>query len=231
MEILHLDPERRKTPQGFQRMIFGIPKREPLQIRWRTMNKKKKPKPPVKKRRPLLIWCLLLAAIGLTVAFYMFADNTRERPSGRTSVPASSIPQKQQEKSPVQWSDAERRDMNNILLSYAEVDKADAVLATKTPQTLTAEDLRYIVQAFEKALSFAELVSDGILEKVHPEMKTQFRQNYQPGIRRMLHGFKHGDQSIAREGASLYQAYGAWVFSHAHELSFPDQTTGESLVR
>jgi hypothetical protein len=51
-------------------------------------------------------------------------------------------------------------DVNTLILSYAEFDKADAVLAAKTPQTITSEDLRYIVQSFEKALSLAELVPD-----------------------------------------------------------------------
>jgi len=195
------------------------------------MNKKRKLKPPVKKYRPLVIGCILLGAIGLLVALYWFAGNRGMSPSGGASVPASSIPEKPQEKIPVQWSDAERRDVNTLILSYAEFDKADAVLAAKTPQTITSEDLRYIVQSFEKAQSLAELVPDRTLEKVHPEMKMQFRQNYQPAIRRMLHGFKNGDQNIAREGVALYQAYGAWVFSHAQELSFPDQTTEETSVR
>jgi len=190
------------------------------------MKKKKKLKPPAKRRRPLVIWCILLGVIGLLVALYRFTgntENTEKSPSESAAVPASSIPEKPQEKNSVQWSDAERRDVNRIFLSYEEVQKADELLAVKTPETLTTEDLRYIVQAFEKALSHAQTVPDGILEKVHPEMKAQFRKIYQPGLRGMLNGFKNGDQNTAREGAELYQTYGAWVLSHAQELSFPDK--------
>lgn len=187
------------------------------------MKKKKKLRAPAKKRLAFVSGCLLFGVVGLLAALYWHAGITGKSRNESETVPDSPILGKRQDKSAVEWSDAERKDVNSILLSYEEVQKTDELLAVKTPETLTTEDLRYIVRAFEKALSLAETVPDGILEKMHPEMKTQFRKVYQPGLRGMLTGFKNGDHNMARGGAELYRSYGAWVFSHAHELSFPGE--------
>jgi hypothetical protein len=173
----------------------------------------------IMKRLPLVLGIVLLGVIALLAALNPFGGvKDKARDAGTV---ASSPPEKLQEKKPIQWSDAEKKALDSITLSYDEVQKADAVLAIKTPDTLNTADQRVIVRAFERALAHAQSVPDGVLEKLHPEMKTQFREVYQAGLLRMLHGFKNGNINAARDGTELYQRYGEWLLAHGQELVFP----------
>ncbi len=173
------------------------------------------------KRLPLILGVVLLAVIALLAALNPFGgmkDSTHD--AGQSTV-AATTQEKLQQKNPIQWSDAEKQALDSITLSYDEVQKADAVLFVKSVETFNAADQRIVVQAFERALAHAQSVPDGVLEKLHPEMKTQFREVYQAGLLRMLHGFKNGNINAARDGTELYQRYGEWILAHAHALSFP----------
>jgi hypothetical protein len=173
------------------------------------------------KRLLLITGFVILGVFGLLVAINKFVGVTGNSHGEGHGPITSSESEKPQMKNQIQWSDEERQALDNIALSYDEVRKAEAVLSSKTLETLTSADLQSVVQAFEQALSLAESVPDGVLEKLNPEMKIQFRQIYQAGLLRMLNGFKNADQNSAKEGAELYQRYGAWVSTHTQELSFP----------
>jgi hypothetical protein len=173
-------------------------------------------------KRPLLVIGLVcLGVFGLLVAVTMYVHRAGSSQGEGHGVLTSPAPEERPKKNSIAWSDTERQVVDNIALSYAEVQKAETILSSKTPETLTSEDLRSVVKAFERALSLAESIPDEILDKLHPDMKVQFRQIYQAGLLRMLTGFRNGDQNSAREGAALYQSYSVWVSSHTDELSFP----------
>ncbi len=124
-------------------------------------------------------------------------------------------------KSPVKWKDAKEGKSHNIALSYEAVRKAEAIFSEKTPDNFSSTDLKDVVLALEQALSYAELVPDDVLDRIHPQMNVQFRQNYQTVLVKMLSGFKNRDQKSAVEGSKLYEIYRTWAFSHGQEFSFP----------
>lgn len=124
-------------------------------------------------------------------------------------------------KSHVKWKDTEEGKSHHIALSYEAVRKAEAIFSEKTPDNFTSSDLKDVVTALEQALSYAELVPDDVLDRIHPQMNMQFRQNYQTALVKMLNGFKNRDQNSAIEGSKLYEKYRTWAFSHRQEFSFP----------
>ena len=119
------------------------------------------------------------------------------------------------------WKDTEEGRSHHIALSYEAVRKAEAIFSEKTPDNFTSSDLKNVVTALEQALSYAELVPDDVLDRIHPQMNMQFRQNYQTALVKMLNGFKNRDQNSAIEGSKLYEKYRTWAFSHRQEFSFP----------
>lgn len=108
---------------------------------------------------------------------------------------------------------------HHLALSYEALKEAETIFSQKTPDTFNSTDLENVITALERALENADLVSDFDLEQLHPQMKTEFRQKYEPALRKMIKGFKYRDQSSAIEGFELYQRYTDWVFSHQKEIS------------
>ena len=119
------------------------------------------------------------------------------------------------------WNKTEIGKLNHMALSYEAVKKAEAIFSEKTPDNFSSSDLEDVVTALEQALSYAELVPDDVLDRIHPQMNVQFRQNYQTALVKMLNGFKNRDQNSAIEGSKLYEKYRTWAFSHRQEFSFP----------
>ncbi len=119
------------------------------------------------------------------------------------------------------WKDTEEGRSHHIALSYEAIRKAESIFAKKTPDNFTSSDLKDVVTALEQALSYAELVPDDVLDRIHPQMNVQFRQNYQTALVKMLNGFKNRDQNSAIAGSKLYEKYRTWEFSHRQEFSFP----------
>ena len=119
------------------------------------------------------------------------------------------------------WKETEEGKSHQIALSYEAVRKAEAFFSEKTPDNFSSSDLKDVVTALEQALSYAELVPDDVLDRIHPQMNVQFRQNYQTALVKMLNGFKNRDQNSAIEGSKLYEKYRTWAFSHRQEFSFP----------
>ena len=120
-------------------------------------------------------------------------------------------------------TDKDREDgkLHPLALSYEAVRKAEAIFSQKTPDNFSSSDLKDVVTALEQALSYAELVPDDVLDRIHPQMNMQFRQNYQTALVKMLNGLKNRDQNSAIEGSNLYEKYRTWAFSHRQEFSFP----------
>ena len=108
----------------------------------------------------------------------------------------------------------------HMTLSYEAVRKVEAIFAEKTPDTFNSSDLKNVITALEQALAHAELVSNADLDRIHPQMRAEFRQKYQTALGKMANGFKYRDQNSAIDGYELYQKYRAWALSHQQEFSF-----------
>ena len=122
-------------------------------------------------------------------------------------------------KNNAKWKETEENKLHYMDLSYEVLARAEKIFIEKTPETFNSHDLQGVVQALGKALSYAELVPDDVLDSIHPEMHVQFRQNYQTGLLKMLNGFKNRNQKSAIEGSKLYEKYRKWAFSHHQEFS------------
>ena len=109
--------------------------------------------------------------------------------------------------------------LHPLALSYEAVKKAEGIFSQKTPENFSSSDLIDVIGALEQALANAELVSDVDLDRIHPQMKAEFRQKYETALRKMINGFRYRDQSSAVKGIDLYQHYRDWVFSHQQEFS------------
>jgi len=107
-----------------------------------------------------------------------------------------------------------------ISLSYEALKRAEAIFSGTTPDKFSSEDLQNVTQTLEEALYYAKLVPDDVLDKIHPQMRMEFRQNYQTALANMLNGFKNRDQQSAIDGYKLYEKYSNWAYSHRQEINF-----------
>ena len=67
-----------------------------------------------------------------------------------------------------------------------------------------------ILRLKKTALQEAKLLEDAVLDKAHPQLRIQFREEYQKGIEAYLRGSEKGDAKAEQESADLHEAWACW---------------------
>ncbi len=172
------------------------------------------------KRIFRVIGYIFLGAVVLLVAANQFIRVTGGPHGGGQGIISFFLTEKLFDKNETQTgNDREYGKLHHLTLSYESVKKAEAIFSQNTPENFSSSDLLNVITALEQALENAELVPDLDLDRIHPQMKAEFRQKYETALRKMIKGFKHRDQGSAINGFELYQNYSNWVFSHQKEFS------------
>ncbi len=56
---------------------------------------------------------------------------------------------------------------------------------------------------FRQALTYAETVSDRVLDKVHPNIRSHWREELEQGLRERIKNFESGDVRAEIKGSAL----------------------------
>lgn len=125
------------------------------------------------------------------------------------------------------WSDADRESAQHYVRSLEANDKAALIMRRGDPDTP-----QFGVQEINKyqrtALHEAQLVSDSVLDKVHPELRAHFRSEYQKGLELILESYEAAASTsspplktqIERQasGVALLSQWKAWLEAHRSEI-------------
>lgn len=95
------------------------------------------------------------------------------------------------------------------------VSRFDGVMA------LPAKEIAEVVKLLEASVAEAELVDDSFLDKVHPEFRQRFREEYTASLRNLAHGLQASDKVKLILAVSTYNSFSDWASSHNDELKFP----------
>ena len=63
---------------------------------------------------------------------------------------------------------------------------------------------------YQNALQYAEIVTDEVLDKVHPKIRGRWRGEMEEGIRLRLINFHEGDVQAEIKGSALLDRFGDW---------------------
>ncbi len=101
----------------------------------------------------------------------------------------------------VDFSAAEKETLNHFSASlHADVAATD-ILYSKNKSTITKGDIEQVLNLRRTALSEARAVTDNVLDKVHPDLKKHFKEEYQQCLVlaiRFLEGPEHNETDFEK---------------------------------
>lgn len=118
----------------------------------------------------------------------------------------------------VTWSDTERQNARYLFESIAAAGRAADLansLPAGTPDPLLAEP---VIIELEKALNFALLVNETVLQKAHPELPHKFHNQYLPALNQLLRYYRTGQLPADARPAQELRAYTQWFIEHQYEF-------------
>jgi hypothetical protein len=107
--------------------------------------------------------------------------------------------------------------------SFAGYGEALALINAKVEknENFFNSDLTQIASTIRRALTEAELVPNQVLDKIHPDMRRHFREEYQAGLQKMLKGLEIRDSQALQDGGKLCDSFNLWVAGKKDHMTTP----------
>lgn len=131
----------------------------------------------------------------------------------------------------VTWSDAERKNAEHFFRALEAMQRATRLMNTAKPGVLQL-GIEQIMEHQRTALAEARLVSDGVLDKAHPELRDHFRSEFQRGLELIILSEETGLKStdgrireqieIGTKGMVLLDKWVDWLNTHRAEIRIPE---------
>ena len=123
------------------------------------------------------------------------------------------------------WTEKERSELRQFTASLGENAQARELLyrgpdpIAPEKVAISREDSNRIVVHMKAALTLSDHVSDNVLDKLHPELKFHYRQEFQAGVRAQLQGIEADDVRKQLQGQMLMDKWLDFVKPHVHEFN------------
>ena len=113
------------------------------------------------------------------------------------------------------WSNDEKVELNHFRQSLDFRLQVTKIINRGTPYSeVTKEDMRDILEVLQKTIKEAEKVSDPVLEKIYPDLKVHYREEFQQSAQLMRESFQNSDPQKIIYGQILIDKWGDWYTKH-----------------
>ena len=120
------------------------------------------------------------------------------------------------------WSEQEKTNARYITLAFGESQQAIRISNSQQAFSAMSTEVREsMTMHYQTARQYAETVTDGVLDKVHSEMRAHWRNEFQEGIRLRLINLQHGDLEAEIKGSALLDRFGDWWNANKKDLRVP----------
>lgn len=106
----------------------------------------------------------------------------------------------------------------SIRLRNEAVNALDPPLAGTKSWVIPKETMDATRTKFREALSEANSVSDDLLDKIHPDLRTHYREEFTKAIELQLHGLSEDMSDDYQKGSLLSLKFGEWYEKHQSDL-------------
>jgi hypothetical protein len=162
-------------------------------------------------RHTLISGVPLITYIFLVVAFAFFSPNTLLHLTTNESHLFQD------------WSVEDRENSEHLFLSiHADLESIRLSNERTFPQ-LTQNVQQEILQLKKNALQEARLVKDNVLNKVHPELRENFRKLYEKGLELRLLNLEQGggNPDAENQGLVLHDKWADWFNANRDRINIP----------
>lgn len=122
------------------------------------------------------------------------------------------------------WTEGEKENARYIIMSMEEVNKATIISNKQRPFSTSpsdSPDIIRIVQHTEKAYEYAKVVTDSVLDKAHPDLRSHWRGEHQEGLRLILKSWEESDFQAQIMGKLLRSRFGDWWNQNKKQIRIP----------
>ena len=121
-----------------------------------------------------------------------------------------------------EWTSEEKQEIKHLKKALDENREALEIFdKVASPADLSEKDLKKILSRKQRALAEAKLVSEAVLEKIHPEMASRFRSQFQRGLDLYIQGTSTRNLLAQKQARDLDDAWRAWHDMHDEEMKLP----------
>jgi hypothetical protein len=118
------------------------------------------------------------------------------------------------------WTDKDHVETLHYFDSLRDNKEASRI-ARQAGSTFSPQQLKQVRALTASALDEARQVSDELLDKVHPELKKHYREEYQRALELALQNLEYQDYSAAQKSTVLFSNYSDWFVAHQSDIHFP----------
>jgi hypothetical protein len=123
----------------------------------------------------------------------------------------------------IEWTKTEEENLRHLTSSFHARAAAFDIMSSKNASTITAADVALVVNLDKTALSESQLVTDNVLDKIHPDFQRHFNDEYKTSIflqSQFLDGTRSTDD-VFNQANDLANKWADWYESHSKEFHFP----------
>ena len=116
----------------------------------------------------------------------------------------------------------ERDNARHVVRALESAQAAVRISNKGTPYTTLSQGDLVEIRAYKKAaLEDAKRVQDHVLDKIHPEIRTHFRDEFQRGLELQLRNLTSGDVASEVRGSALVNRWADWFNSNRSQIKIP----------
>ena len=119
------------------------------------------------------------------------------------------------------WTQEEKENANHFLNSLSLVIEAHSNSNKGDPGEMSKRDFEQTLSLYRRALSEANLVRDEVLDKMHPELKSNFRMHFQKGAELRISAWANRKTYDEIQGSALMDLWGDWFEKNRSNIKIP----------
>lgn len=86
---------------------------------------------------------------------------------------------------------------------------------------MSTQDFGKKISLYQRAFDEANLVRDDVLDKIHPELKNNYRMYFQKGTELRISAWTNGKNYDEIQGSALMDSWGDWYEKNQSNIKIP----------
>ena len=119
------------------------------------------------------------------------------------------------------WSEGEKENAGHFVQALSHSLQAIRISNASGSGVITDAELREIIRLNKAALHEAALVRDDVLDKIHPELRRYFKEDWQRGVELVTRNLEVGDLSLEVRGQALLDRWADWYSANRAGIQIP----------
>lgn len=120
-----------------------------------------------------------------------------------------------------QWTQEEKENAEHFLKSLNLVIEAHTNSNKRGPGIVSTQDFAKNISLHQRAFDEANLVQDDVLDKIHSELKSNYRMYFQKGAELRISAWMNGNNYDEIQGSALMDSWADWYQKNQSNIKIP----------